>query len=314
MRYYHQDNVALGSRVELTLVLEDDSAKAAGIFQELWRTIFGFERQFSRFLPASELSMFNRSAGSTIKISPDFKDILLAAKDASEWSEGLYNPLILPALQRAGYVGSMVKQYKDDYVDDYSNRSVVPADKLEIGDDWARIPYGTALDLGGMGKGYLADKLAAMVDGKVKGFWFSLGGDIAAGGTDSFGRPWEVEIQDTEEPINGSAGQVRLPASGSFAVATSGTSKGGAKKGRSWHHIIDPRTLKPAKTDVLAATVFAQSALKADVLASCAVILGSAQGKKFLRRMDVSAALLQGRDTRRRSFRVKFGKAIKAAA
>lgn len=293
---YYQKQLALGSEAAVSLVSHANERTISHWYQEIWADVFQFERRFSRFLPASELSAFNRRAGLKHAISPELRAILVAAKELSLKTKGLYNPFILPALQAAGYKHSFVKGYEQDAVDDHSNRTVVQIEALEIGDDWARIPHVTALDLGGCGKGYLADQLADMTqDWDIEGYWFSLGGDIVAGGVNDAGERWHIDIQSAQGSGTTDIGTLRLPADGRrYAVATSGTTtRRGTHDKKDWHHIIDPRTLKPADTDVILATVGHESALYADVLASCAVIVGSDRATAFLRRHGVDNAVIQ---------------------
>ena len=58
------------------------------------------------------------------------------------------------------------------------------------------------------------------------------------------------------------------------------------------HHLIDPRTGRPAVTDVIQATVVAESALRAEALAKSAVIAGSVDGFALLERARVRGAVL----------------------
>lgn len=226
-------------------------------------------------------------------ITPEFRDILLAAKLLSKKTAGLCNPFILPALQKAGYDHSLVKRYKKDKMDDYSNRAVAPYDSLQIGKSWASIPYNTAIDLGGIGKGYLADQLAGLTADKVAGFWFSLGGDVVAGGTDKTNKPWKVMIEDANRTAK-YIGYATAPKNDYIAVATSGmNARRGIKNNKQWHHVIDPRTLEPSKSDVISATVCSSSAMAADVLASCAVIAGSKSAMQFLRDRGIKDTLIQ---------------------
>ncbi|MFA5003830.1 MAG: FAD:protein FMN transferase [Candidatus Saccharimonadales bacterium] len=308
----YQTKLALGSDVTLLLVGDADEAVMDKVLQDLWYAIYSFEQRFSRFVPNSELSAFNRAAGSRLPISPEFRDILIAARQLGDESNGLYNPLILPALHRAGYKNSFVEAYKDDIQEDYSKRSVVPVERLEIGDTWASIPYGTALDLGGCGKGYLADLLAnTVVPSWLQGYWLSFGGDVIGQGLDNTGKPWTVAITSA---FNGSTSKRVLQTDGRrFAAATSGTTiRRGNYKGKNWHHIIDPRTLRPSDSDLSMATVFGYSAVRADVLASCAIILGSNEAPQFLKDHDVQTAYLQGRDNMKR-IELEFGSALRPA-
>ena len=311
---FQQEQLALGSVVQISLVARSSQSMAIdALFSDLWKQAYTFERQFSRFLPQSELSFFNRQAGSKQRISPEFKKILTAARDISLAVDGLYNPFILPALQAAGYGASLVKGHEHDMYDDFANRKVVPIEKLEIGDSWAKIPQNSAIDLGGCGKGYLADQLADSVTSKVKGYWISLGGDVVFGGVNAIGQPWQINVlKARSETKPTTIAKVQRDSKAKYAVATSGTTaRYGVKQGKLWHHLIDPRTLQPAETDILTATVCAPSGLLADVLASCAVILGSEQAIQFLKQQGVSSALLQCRSSKEGDYNVHYGKIIK---
>ena len=292
---HYQECVALGSMVGLSLVSSAPQPEIDAVYHRLWRSIFLFERRFSRFLPDSELSTFNRAAGMKQAVSQEFHDLLVAARELALETNGLFNPFVLPALQASGYLHSRVPGHEQDTIDDYSDRSVTTINQLEIGDGWARIPYGTALDLGGCGKGYLADQLRNQIPNAVTGYWLSFGGDLAIGGKSPNGGLWTVGIQSASD-LGENAGTLTLRGPETYGVATSGTMiHRGKTSSRAWHHIIDPRTHKPAKTDVLLATAVSSSALRADVLASCAVILGSEQGLVFLKTHEVKAAMLQYR-------------------
>lgn len=310
---YHQEQLALGSIAQISLVAHHNRViETKDILSDLWRQIFTFERQFSRFLPQSELSIFNRNAGSKQLISSEFRKLLTSTKKIALSVDGLYNPFILPALQAAGYGASLVKGHQHDAYDDYSNRHVVNVDQLVIGYNWAKIPEDTAIDLGGCGKGYLADQLAEIVESKVKGYWISLGGDVVFGGLSDSLQPWRIAIQRAKsETDSKDIGWVSLTSQKRCAVATSGTTgRFGTKQGKLWHHIINPYTLQPSEADVLTATLCSKSAFKADVLASCAVILGSKSAIKFLKHQQISSALLQCRSNSKGDYNVHYGNAI----
>jgi len=189
----------------------------------------------------------------------------------------------------------MIATHADDVSDDFSLRSVVAHDELELGGDWGRIPYGTAIDLGGCGKGFIADKLAAIVEDIpwVSGYWFSLGGDIICKGLDESGVPWRVGIEsaDTE---NTNVVANAITTGERTAVATSAiTARIGHKDNVAWHHIINPKTLQPATTDLIGASIMSQSALSADVLATCAIIEGGRKAQNYLKRYKIQGILLQ---------------------
>ena len=286
---------ALGGNATIGLVL-DSALPARKLQNKLWRTVFQFEKQFSRFLPSSELSLFNASAGIKTPVSDAFAAVLKTAQEVATQTDGLCNPFVLPALQRAGYVHSAAEGYQNDPAPDYSERHVVDVSKLELGDGWARIPFGTAIDIGGFGKGYLADMLGAIAreEGAV-GYWIELSGDIATYGHDAASQPITIAVQAADASATGRY-LVVCPEE-PFAVATSGTFKRAAHaKSMKEHHIIDPRTSQPAETDMLLATICAHSATAADVFASCALIVGSEQAPTWLKVHGSHEYLLQWRD------------------
>ena len=108
--------------------------------------------------------------------------------------------------------------------------AVPPLDEvLDVGEGWARLRPGAAVDLGGVGKGWLADRLAERLENAV----VNLGGDLRALGAGPGGEGWTAGLCD------GSA--VRVTDAG---IATRG------RAGRRWaggHHLVDPRTGAPPR-------------------------------------------------------------------
>jgi thiamine biosynthesis lipoprotein len=288
-----RSNHALGSEVLLTLVGSDQAALEV-LFEQLWHEVSLFEQTFSRFLEDSELSAVNRSAGLPVPVSPEFRRLAETARDISLATEGLYDPFMLPALQQAGYVGSWPSPAVSAPGLDYRDRKLASAKSMVLDPDTICIPAQTALDFGGIGKGYLLDVLAEQaVRAGCDGFCFSLGGDIVVQGCDVDESPWHVDIAWADDG-DGTAAEVVNDDGGRLAVATSGTIK---RRGPGWHHLIDPRTGKPAVTDLLTATVMTSSATEADVYAKCLVLLGSAEATDFMERLRIDRAVLQSQDT-----------------
>jgi thiamine biosynthesis lipoprotein len=147
-------------------------------------------------------------------------------------------------------------------------------------------------DLDGVAKGWIADRALRHLDGYA-GALVDADGDIAMRAPAALG--WEVAVgHPNDESIELARLQVpRDWPSGHFGVATSGTSvhRWQRPEGSS-HHLIDPRTGRPAVTDVEQATVVAAGAGPAEALAKAALIRGSHDGLRLLERAGVWAALL----------------------
>ena len=125
---------ALGSTIRLTITSPDDST---ALLKHLHDVVLAFELRYSRFLPGSDLTRLNNRAGQRLGISKELLDILQRSKAIGEATGGLFNPFVLPALQRAGYVRSLVPKYADEPTPDFTLRDVPSIDQLQLGDSWA---------------------------------------------------------------------------------------------------------------------------------------------------------------------------------
>lgn len=292
MMRLQQTNQVLGTTALITLILPD-SVNSDELFSSLWEQIYLFDKKFSRFSPDSELSKFNIQSGKTVIISSEFKRLLETSKLMSQKTSGVYNPFILPGLERAGYTSSWTEQKSDKNKQTRSNKSLFKYDELIINQSSGKIPANSALDLGGIGKGYLLDQLSEFLEHQgIRRYWLSLGGDIICNGTDIDGKPWLIGVasaysaQTNIEQISNKSSKL--------AIATSGILKrSGTNFGKKWHHLINPATNEPAITDVLTAAVCADTAVAADIAAKCMVIIGHAKAQNIARKLPVSFMLLQ---------------------
>lgn len=289
-----QDNYkALGSEIIITLKVSENVAVDNHIFGLIRQTIRRFEKKFSRFLPKSELSYVNLKAGRAVSISDDFVDLAWKSIKASIATDGLFNPFILPALQNIGYVGSWSEVQKEQPNLNFSNRRICSVQDIKLGINLIEIPSHSALDFGGIGKGYILDKIAGIIDSqRFDNYWLSFGGDIICSGSDISGHGWQIGIASARD--NSKQIDTIYTNGEKIAIATSGiTKRKGIKKGNEWHHIIDPRTGLPAQSDIITATVVTETAILADVYAKTLVIMGADRAKDFVKNKEIKMAILQ---------------------
>src|SRR5438105_1473058 len=201
------------------------------------------ERVFSRFRPHSELALVNASRGPLVRVSALFARTLRAALDAAAATGGLVDPTLGAALEAAGYDRDFARVVPDASPAGAAApgrwRSVRLAGRV-----LARRP-GVRLELNGVVKALAVDEALSLLDGP--GF-VSAGGDVAVRGGAVVGLP--------------RGGSVRVEDGG---VATSGTTnrrwlRGGAVQ----HHLIDPRTGRPAGSRWTGGTVAGPPLLDAD--------------------------------------------------
>ena len=243
------------------------------------------EQRFSRFLPASELSDLNRSAGNWIPISDDMMDILQLSLKYYKETNGIFDPSILSDLKRIGYDRSMdeIRRNGVSGVADISNPISGPAFHeidFDLTNHRVRLPHGMEIDLGGIAKGWIVEKTAQVLNRYVGTCGVSAGGDILFIGRPLDGMDWDVYLEDPRCPTE-SLAQLHIPCG---AIATSSIMK------RTWaqgekirHHLIDPRTGEPAETDWLSVTVITPNVITAEVYAKALLIAGEKEMSNLCR-------------------------------
>jgi len=287
---------ALGTEIESGFLTDLDLSKK--LCQKIRFEIAEFENHFSRFIPTSELSYLNANPNRNISVSPQMIQILVTARKIWDLTDGLVDPTIGQALIVAGYDASFELlndsngQTKRNSIAKHSLRDVTIDEKLKM----VKIPEGVSLDFGGIGKGYILDKLLAYIEPVTQDYWLSLGGDLVVSGKNDNGKIWPIGVQNPQS-LDQDIASLNLPST-RWAVATSGiTKRRGIKAGVSWHHLIDPRTNKPAMNDVLAVTAVTKSALLADAFAKTILFKGSKDGIAWAdRQKDLEALIIT--DTR----------------
>ena len=214
------------------------------------------EERWSRFRPSSELSRLNAGAGEPVHVSWEPFELLEACAAWRERTGGVFDPLVGTSLRAWGYASSMR--------DRAPHAATSPGDaaivgRVELDPDCASVlvPAGAELDLGGIAKGWMADRAAALLRFAEPGgrILVDAGGDlVAARGSHLVA-------------VDGAPG-AWIPLDEGDAAATSSWRQRSWRNGdgRIAHHLIDPATGAPgAQTS---ATVVGTSATEADVLAT----------------------------------------------
>jgi thiamine biosynthesis lipoprotein len=253
-----------GARCEIASLDGDERAVSTAV-----EDVYEFQSALSRFEPTSELSRFNAHAGVRVQVSPLLEALLRASLVAFEISDGLVSAASGNAVIAAGYDRSITAVKRSPGRLAASSPPPDLPDALQVWRGSAALRPGTALDLGGVGKGWLADLMIDRFDNGV----VNLGGDLRARGDGRDGSGWRVAL------VDGSA--LRLRDGG---VATSGV---GERRWAGGHHIIDPRTGTPATTDLDSVCVAASTTFRAEVFAKGALIVGSADASSWLSKRGV---------------------------
>ncbi len=272
-------------------------SRNAGLVRYVERHFARHEQTLSRFLAQSDLSRLNCCETETCRISADLFNALEQSLWFARRTEGVYDPTILPILERLGYDRSFEKmealvvdrrpgtELSKTANPDGPGFEAVTLDRVAM---TVSRPVGMRFDLGGMGKGWTVDRAADLLHSEGP-FFLNAGGDIYAGGAPDHPQGWAVEIEDPLD-VNQRIAHVRIR---DRALATSTISRRNWLQGnRRVHHLIDPRSRDVAETDVLSATVIAGRTVIAEIVAKSALILGSEAGLAFVEQWPDAEALL----------------------
>ena len=250
---------AMGTQIELVL----DARPSATAFRAVAAAeadLRRLEQLLTRFDPHSELSRLNELG--TMVVGLELLEVVELALAARQRTRGRFDPTVHDALVGAGYDRTFAQ---------VPSKSVAPpeaparcAGGVRINGETSTIELdpGVRLDLGGIAKGYAADRAAAIL-AEAGPCLVDAGGDIALGG-----RPWPVGVETPDGTLT-----LELSEGG---LATSGRDRRRwTRAGDEQHHLIDPATGRPAEGDLFRVTVAAASAAEAEVQAKTLFLAGA---------------------------------------
>jgi thiamine biosynthesis lipoprotein len=228
----------------------------------------------------SELSILSRSSrhGEYQRVSDELFEVLSFSRKLSTQTDGAFDITVGP-LSRLWRIARHQKKLPNQYkINQCLSRAGYQKLELLESNQSARLTQkNMVLDLGAVAKGYIADRMLAVL--KDAGFARALidaGGDLTIGDAPRFKKGWAVKIGGL---ANSSSKTIELS---NCAVATSGDLEQFLEiDGRVYSHIINPRTGYGLESRAQVSVV-AENGMLADALASTCLVLGLDQSKVFL--------------------------------
>ncbi len=270
-----------------------DALEAA--FADARKACRTFERLFSRTLPHSDIARLNRAGGEPVPISHDTAELIRAALRYCEDSEGRFDVTMGAVVRLWDFNRGTIPDQDliDEALKHVDWRTVRVWEKRPEGPDgetgseraarsWAQLADPkAAVDLGGIAKGWIADRLTETISRHgVGSFIVNLGGNVVVHGRKPDGSPWRIGLQDPREE-NGIVGAV--DAVDASAVTSGVYERCFEHDGAPYHHILDPDTGRPADTDAAGVTVVARRSIDAEGYSTTLLALGIERGSAFAR-------------------------------
>jgi thiamine biosynthesis lipoprotein len=292
-KVYRKSSILMDTVVTITVV-SDSKYLAEKAIDSAFTEIKKLEKLFDFYSSGSEVSLINRNAGiSEQKVSPEILEILDRAFFISEKTEGAFDVTMGPVITLYDFY----KKIKPEENDIKKNLRLVNFRELIIDKNKSTAflrKKGMLIDLGGIAKGYAADKAVETLkrNGIHSGI-VSVAGDIKTFGLKPDGKPWKIGIRNPRaEGREDIMATVNLT---DMAISTSGDyERYFILNGKRYHHLLSPKTGHPAE-ECRSVTVIAKDDVLADAFATGVFILGPERGLKVLEKAGFDGVIVDSK-------------------
>ena len=252
-----------------------------------------YEQMLSRTVEGSDVWRINHADGNPVEVSNDTIAILQCATKISELSGGAFDVTIAPVSTIWDFTSG-----KTDLPDAgviARAAELVDYTRMELNGNTVTLPAGMMIDLGGIAKGYIADRIKAYLEEHgVKHAILSFGGNIVAISVKPDGNAWKVGIQDIDRPTGE---HMLVAANTGGSTVTSGIYERGFNlDGIRYHHLLSAETGWPVQNELASVTIFSESSMEGDALSTAAFVLGTAEGLKLIDSIEGTEAVFIARD------------------
>ncbi|MHB8641624.1 MAG: FAD:protein FMN transferase [Gaiellaceae bacterium] len=267
---------ALGTTV-IVASASPDPVRARAARDAVARELDAIDLACSRFRSDSELARVNDAHGKAVKVGPLLFAAVRVALDAARNTAGLVDPTVGRSLRLSGYDSTfrvVAARDGDIFRARFCRAAGWETVELDEVSSTVRVPDGVELDLGATAKALACDRAAVAAAAAADGAFVAIGGDIAVAGVAPPGG-WPVRIADDHAaPLDAPGPTVALDGGG---LATSSTTVRRWRSGATeLHHLVDPRTGRPAESPWRTITVAAKSCVDANVASTASFLLEDA--------------------------------------
>lgn len=291
----HKRKVSLlGSPFEITVVAND--TVQANLYEDMAiAEVKRIENLISDWIPTTPLSQINQNAGKQpVKVPLELIELIERSIKISKLTDGAFDISYASMDRIWKFDGSMKEMPSPEAIKKsvekvgYEN-IIIDKEKQTV---FLKLE-GMKLGMGGIGQGYIADKIKALLlsKGCVAGL-VNVSGDISTWGKQPNGEQWKVGIKN---PINKNKIFATFPLEDT-AVETSGSyEKYVTFNGKRYSHIIDTRTGYPA-TGLISVSVFAKTTELADALATGVFVMGKEAGMNLVNQLPGVGCIMVDED------------------
>lgn len=283
--------LAMATWVDLEIDIADP-ARARATLQDAEQLLRAVERDYYAWAADGELARLNAAIarGQSMPVSPALGELLLRSRALAAATHGLFDPGIGALVELWGFHFAPGADWQPPAPQALEAWLARPAtiQSLELRDGQASSnDTHLKLDLGGVAKGFVVDRLITMLrSAGAASALVNAGGDLRVLGRHG-DRPWRIGIRD---PRGSGVLQVLSLHDGEAAFTSGDYERYVERDGRRWHHILDPTTGRPTQ-HTAAVTVVTTDGTTADAAATALLVAGPDRWRSLARELGVDSVL-----------------------
>ncbi|MCR4891413.1 MAG: FAD:protein FMN transferase [Lachnospiraceae bacterium] len=256
------------------------------ILNETFELCRYYERLFSVTKEKSDIGRINLAKGQKVTVSQDTLNLFQAAVYYGDLTDGAFDVTIYPVSRLWDYKSEEPKPPSDGEIQaalahvDYRKIEIFPEESaVRLMDPEAMV------DLGGIAKGYIADRLKDYLLSKgVEDAIINLGGNVVAMGSKSEGEAFRIGLQ---KPFSDTGEVLTTVEASDLSVVSSGSyERYFYYKDKLYHHILDPKTGYPADSGLNGVTILSEKSMDGDALSTSCFVLGEKAGQELLQKLN----------------------------
>ena len=248
-----------------------------------------YESLFSRTIEGSDIYRINHAQKKPVRVSRDTMSLLQKGIFYSELSEGLFDITIAPVSSLWHFTEDTPalpdKAELKEAVSHVNYQSVlISGDTVTLSDEDAQI------DLGGIAKGYIADRIKEyLISQNIRHAIINLGGNVLTIGGRPDGTPFRVGIRKPFDEKNTILTSIDV--TGRSVVSSGSYERCFTLNDTLYHHILNPSTGYPVDSGLSGVTVLTEHSVDGDALSTICFALGEEKGMELIRSLDGVDAL-----------------------
>lgn len=271
-----------------------EKEKLTKTLDDAMKEIERLENLLSVNIPSSDVYNLNKASGVyPVKVSEETGFLLEKALEWSERTEGSFDPTVGKTVKLWGIGTDGAAVPGSDQI----KQAVALTDfrKVSVAHQengiFVQTAKGQRIDLGGIAKGYVTDKVRdLLIREGTSSALIDLGGNIAVFGSPPKPGKWKLGLQHPFKPRGEYFGVAEVL---DASVVTSGPyERYFESDGVRYHHIFDPATGYPAQSDLASVTIISPDSTDADALSTALFVMGFERSISFLKELKNIEAVL----------------------